>query len=99
MATLLAKKFGIMYSVQNAGGGIMNRKEVAFKAKEYATTDAGKTFRQLLITWIEDLRQKNDTASPEDFPKNQGAIRELKLIQKAITPPHHMQEYDGAYGA
>jgi hypothetical protein len=76
----------------------VNRKEISFKAKEYALTDAGKVFRKLLLVWIGELREKNDTASTEDFPKNQGAIRELKRIHKAITPPHLIKEYDGGFG-
>jgi hypothetical protein len=75
------------------------KKELAGKVMEYASTEAGRTFRLLLETWIKDLRHKNDTASIEDFPKNQGAIKEMKLMLKAITPHQQIREFDGSYAA
>jgi hypothetical protein len=76
-----------------------SRKELSAKAMEYAATDAGRVFRLLLETWITDLRKKNDTAELKDFPKNQGAIKEMKLMLKAITPHQQIKEFDGSYAA
>ena len=74
-----------------------SKKELAFKVKDYAATDAGRMFRLLLETWIRDLRLKNDTAEIADFQKNQGAIKEMKLMLKAITPHQQIKEFDGSY--
>ncbi len=77
----------------------MTKKEAMEKVKEVAMTDAGRAFRKLVAVWIDDLRAKNDTAEPNDFLKNQGAIRELKLMHKGIGPKIRTSDYDGAFGA
>jgi hypothetical protein len=77
----------------------MKTKAQAIKTvNEYASTDAGIAFRTLLICWISDLRKKNDTAATEDVLKNQGGIRELKLIVKQIGGDRISTEYDGGFG-
>jgi hypothetical protein len=76
-----------------------SRKEIAAKTLEYANTDGGRMFKLLLEIWIRDLRKKNDTAELKDFPKNQGAIKEMKLMLKAITPHQQIREFDGSYAA
>ncbi len=75
----------------------MTKKELMDKAQEYEFTDAGRTFSQLLTVWIADLRRKNDTAAPGEFEKNQGAIRELKLMRKGIGPKTISREYNGGF--
>lgn len=75
----------------------MTKKELMDKAREYEFTDAGRTFLQLLTQWIVDLREKNDTAAPGEFEKNQGAIRELKLMRKGIGPKQVSREYNGGF--
>jgi hypothetical protein len=75
------------------------KKELLADCKEFAATDAGIKFRLLLAATINELRAKNDTATTEDFLKNQGAIRELKLLHKGIGPKIRSSEYDGGFGA
>jgi len=77
---------------------MQQRKIVMAECKEFAQTDAARAFRKLVGTWISDLREKNDTAEPDEFLKNQGAIRELKLMHKGIGPKLSVAEYDGAFG-
>jgi hypothetical protein len=77
----------------------MTKREAMTEVNEFAQTDAGRAFRKLVSIWINDLRAKNDTAESEDFMKNQGAIRELKLIHKGIGPKIRTEDYDGGFGA
>jgi hypothetical protein len=74
-------------------------KEAMAEVNEYAMTDAGRAFRKLVAVWINKLRAKNDTAPPEEFMKNQGAIRELKLMHKGIGPKIRTSEWDGGFGS
>ena len=76
----------------------MTRKQAMVNAKQFEGTDAGRACRKLLEVVISDLREKNDTATTEDFLKNQGAIRELKLMHKGIGPKQTMTEFDGGFG-
>jgi len=77
---------------------MQQRKTVMAECKEFAQTDAARAFRKLVGVWIADLREKNDTAEQDEFLKNQGAIRELKLMHKGIGPKVQVTEYDGAFG-
>lgn len=76
----------------------VNKKEQMAKVNEYGQTDAGRSFRVLIAAWITDLREKNDTAKGDDFIRNQGAIRELKLMYKGIGPKVSVTAYDGGFG-
>jgi hypothetical protein len=76
----------------------MNKKEVMSEVREFAMTDAGRAFRKLIAVCINELRAKNDTADEKEFVKNQGAIRELKLMHKGIGPKIRTSEYDGGFG-
>ena len=69
-------------------------------AAEYMATDAGHKFLKLIDVWIDSLRQANDTASKDDFLKNQGAIRELKLMHKSLSKLEKPQrtDWDGGFG-
>ncbi|MHC4757109.1 MAG: hypothetical protein ACYTE8_00470 [Planctomycetota bacterium] len=69
------------------------------KVLDYSQTDAGRAFRLLIGVWINELRKKNDTAEGNEFIKNQGAIREFKLMHKAIGPKLTTADYDGGFGA
>ena len=75
------------------------KKELAGKVQEFAASEPARIFRLLLEAWIMDLRLKNDTAELKDFPMNQGAIKEMKLMLKAITPHQQIREFDGSYAA
>lgn len=77
---------------------MQQRKVAMAECKEFAQTDAARAFRKLVGVWISDMREKNDTAEPDEFLKNQGAIRELKLMHKGIGPKLTVTEYDGAFG-
>ena len=77
---------------------MQQRKVVMAECKEFTQTDAARAFRKLVGTWISDLREKNDVAEGDEFVKNQGAIRELKLMYKGIGPRVQVTEYDGAFG-
>jgi len=77
---------------------MQNKKIVMAECKEFAQTDAARAFRKLVGVWISDLREKNDTAEGNEFIKNQGAIREMKLLHKGIGPKLTITEYDGAFG-
>ncbi len=76
----------------------MKRKEILMKAKEYQSTPAGRVFSKLLQVCIADLREKNDMSDPDETLRNQGAIRELKLIQKGTGFTVITHEFDGAFG-
>jgi len=76
----------------------MKRKEILAKAKEYQATPAGLLFSKLLQIWIDELREKNDNSGPDETLRNQGAIRELKLIQKGTGWSVKISEYDGGFG-
>ena len=76
-----------------------NQKKIEFAAvMEYRNTDAGRAFRRLIGVCISDLREKNDVAEGDDFIRNQGAIREFKLVYKNIGQKVSKTEYDGAFG-
>jgi hypothetical protein len=77
---------------------MQNRKIAMQECKEYSSTDAARAFRKLVGVWISDLREKNDTAEGDEFVRNQGAIRELKLMHKGIGPKLTVTEYDGGFG-
>ncbi len=76
----------------------MKRKEILAKAKEYQSTPAGRVFSKLLQIWIADLREKNDMSDPDETLRNQGAIRELKSIQKGTGFAVVIREFDGGFG-
>jgi len=76
----------------------MKRKEILAKAKEYQSTPAGRIFSKLLQVWIADLRERNDNSDPDETLRNQGAIRELKLIQKGTGFSPVVYEFDGGFG-
>ncbi len=76
----------------------MKRKEILAKAKEYQSAPAGRVFSKLLQVCIDDLREKNDNSDPDETLRNQGAIRELKLIQKGTGFSVKTHEFDGGFG-
>ncbi len=76
----------------------MKRKEILAQAKEYQSSPAGRVFSKLLQVWIAELREKNDMSDPDETLRNQGAIRELKLIQKGTGFSPVIREFDGGFG-
>jgi hypothetical protein len=74
-----------------------DRRQLLKDVKEYANSDPHTKFVKLLYACIHDLRIKNDTATSEEFLKNQGAISELKLIIRGISIFQKYKEYTGGF--
>lgn len=59
---------------------------------EGEVTTVYTAFRGLLKAEIENLREANDAAAPEDVLRNQGAISRLKHLLKVTAPKREFQE-------
>jgi len=77
----------------------MTKREILRRlSSEYGATEVGKLLVLLFHACINELREKNDSAEMNDVLKNQGAIREMKLLLKDLNPREEQQQYDGAFG-
>ena len=52
---------------------------------EHRDSDVVRLFILLLDNLIEENREKNDTARPEEIPMNQGAIKQMRVIRDYFT--------------
>ncbi len=73
------------------------KRELMAEVYKYAHSDPHTSFVLLLHACIKELRLKNDTATPEDCLKHQGAISELKSILKGVTVFEKYEEYSGGF--
>lgn len=62
-----------------------NKANIIGQIYERSDSDLVKLFIALLDSLVEENRQKNDTARPEEILMNQGAIKQLRYLQDTFT--------------
>jgi len=75
---------------------VINTKTLYQELKLFEHADLFTKFRMLLMSTINDLREKNDNAIPEDVLRNQGAIKELKIMYKRLGGTEKFKEHNSA---
>lgn len=77
----------------------MQKETLLRKANEFRDSELHATFRALLLTEINILRERNDVAEKDDVLRNQGAIHSMKKLLKALSynEDEKPTEYDGGY--
>lgn len=77
---------------------IVSKKELAAKIKPHELTECHQLVQQLIRIRMQDARVRNDTAEGNEFYRNQGAVKELKVLLKSICSHEIRRGLDGAYG-
>lgn len=67
------------------------------RLSEHAYEESFRLFMKLFDERIQSLREKNDTATVDEFKENKGAIRELQEIKKLFRPRREIKHHDGAF--
>ena len=52
---------------------------------ENKDTEIVRLFIELMDVLVEENRERNDTARPEEIPANQGAIKQLRSLHDIFT--------------
>ena len=79
--------------------GLQDLRRLKKHLAQFALTEPITTLQHYLKLRTQYLREKADDISEQDLKVNQGAIQELKEIQKIFETRATHPDYDGAFGA
>ena len=77
---------------------LLSKKELAAKITPHELTECHQFIQQLIKLRIKDARARNDTADGFDLYRNQGGVKELKLLSKSICSHEIQRGFDGGFG-
>ena len=76
----------------------LSKRELAAKIIPHELTECHQFIQQLIRARIDAARIRNDTADGFEFYRNQGAVKELKILLKSICAHEIQRGFDGGYG-